>query len=65
MMPLPSCTGQHDWSLPFRERTVAESGRIIRLKRIKECLACGKKVEAFDEPHINYPARERIQSYEV
>lgn len=62
-MPIPSCTGPHDYSEPYRERTVAESGRIIRLKRVKECLACGKKVEVFDEPRINYPSAERIKEY--
>lgn len=62
-MPIPHCTEGHDWSGPFRERTIAESGRIIRLWRVKECLGCGKKVEVFDEPRINYPSR--IRTYPV
>ena len=62
-MPIPPCTEGHDWSLSWTQRTVAESGRIIRLKRVKECLGCGKQVEVFDEPRINYPARERIKEY--
>ncbi len=62
-MPLPSCQAGHDWSLPFTLRTKPESGRITRLKRVKECLSCGKQVEVFDEPRINYPS-ERIQVYD-
>ncbi len=60
-MPL-GCNGIHDYSTPFTLRVKAESGRITRLKRVKECLSCGKQVEVFDEPRINYPS-ERIQTY--
>ncbi len=62
-MPL-DCHGLHDWSLPFTLRTKPESGRITRLKRVKECLFCGKQIEVFDEPRINYPS-ERIQSFRL
>ena len=63
-MPRNPCEAGHDWSLPHTIRKVAESGRIIRLMRVKECLACGKQVEIFDEPRINYPAQGRIKTYD-
>ncbi len=63
-MPRNPCEAGHDYSALFTLRTKPESGRITRLKRVKECLSCGKQVEVFDEPRINYPS-ERVKMYET
>lgn len=58
-MPLHPCDAGHDYSEPFIERS--KPGKVTIVRKVKECLGCGKKVEVFTDP--SFYQSQRIKTY--